>query len=158
MQRRYVDEEKKISNVELLDLTSVARGLPGLFVGNVACLYGYRDSGYLGAFAALAGIVIPPMTILSIITYFYREFRSQETVMAAMSGVRCAVVPIMASALIGLMRGAFPIRACYAVAAVALAMYFVFHVSCVWLVIGGAAAGLLTSRFGKEGTSDDGSA
>ena len=36
MQRLYVDEEKRISSVELLDLTSVARSLPGLFVGNVA--------------------------------------------------------------------------------------------------------------------------
>ena len=31
MQRLYVDEEKRISSVELLDLTSVARSLPGLF-------------------------------------------------------------------------------------------------------------------------------
>ena len=71
MQRLYVDEEKRISSVELLDLTSVARSLPGLFVGNVAFLYGYRESGYPGAFAALFGMVIPPMIVLGFITYFY---------------------------------------------------------------------------------------
>ena len=72
MQRLYVDEEKRISSVELLDLTSVARSLPGLFVGNVAFLYGYRDSGYPGAFAALFGMVIPPMIVLGFITYSTR--------------------------------------------------------------------------------------
>ena len=113
MQRLYVDEEKSISNVELLDLTSVARSLPGLFVGNVAFLYGYRESGYLGAFAALFGMVIPPMIVLSFITYFYTIFHTQTTVMAGMTGVRAAVVPIMASAVLGLLRGAFPMRACY---------------------------------------------
>ncbi len=154
MQRLYVDKEKKITNVELLDLTSVARSLPGLFVGNVAFLYGYRDSGYPGAFAAVLGMIIPPMAVLSVITYFYKEFRSQETVTAAMTGVRAAVVPIMASALLGLLRGAFPVRACCAVSAAALFLYLFFHVSCVWLVIGGAAAGFAISMFGKGGGSD----
>lgn len=154
MQRLYVDEEKRISSVELLDLTSVARSLPGLFVGNVAFLYGYRDSGYLGAFAALFGMVIPPMIVLGFITYFYTIFRTQATVMAGMTGVRAAVVPIMASALLGLLRGAFPMRACYAVAAAALAAYFFFNVNCVWLIAGGIAAGLLLSRAGKGGGGD----
>ena len=154
MQRLYVDEEKSISNVELLDLTSVARSLPGLFVGNVAFLYGYRESGYLGAFAALFGMVIPPMIVLSFITYFYTIFHTQTTVMAGMTGVRAAVVPIMASAVLGLLRGAFPMRACYAVAAAALAAYFFFNVNCVWLIAGGIAAGLLLSRVGKGGGGD----
>lgn len=154
MQRLYVDEEKSISNVELLDLTSVARSMPGLFVGNVAFLYGYRDAGYPGAFAALIGMVIPPMTVLSLITYFYKEFHSQDTVMSAMRGVRAAVVPIMASAVLGLLRGAFPVRACCVVAAASLCLYLFFHVNCVWLVVGGAAAGLIISRFKKGGGSD----
>ena len=154
MQRLYVDEEKKITNVELLDLTGVARSLPGLFVGNVAFLYGYRDSGYPGAFAAIFGMVIPPMIVLSFITYFYTEFHSQATVMSAMTGVRAAVVPIMASAILGLVRGAFPMRICYAVAAAALGLYICLHVNCVWLVAGGAAAGLIISRFWKGGRGD----
>lgn len=154
MQRLYVDEEKKITNVELLDLTGVARSLPGLFVGNVAFLYGYRDSGYPGAFAAIFGMVIPPMIVLSFITYFYTEFHSQATVMSAMTGVRAAVVPIMASAILGLVRGAFPMKICYAVAAAALGLYLFLHVNCVWLVAGGAAAGLIISRFCKGGRGD----
>ena len=154
MQRLYVDEEKKITNVELLDLTGVARSLPGLFVGNVAFLYGYRDSGYPGAFAAIFGMVIPPVIVLSVITYFYTEFHSQATVMSAMTGVRAAVVPIMASAILGLVRGAFPMRICYAVAAAALGLYLFLHVNCVWLVAGGAAAGLIISRFWKGGRGD----
>ena len=154
MQRLYVDEEKKITNDELLDLTGVARSLPGLFVGNVAFLYGYRDSGYPGAFAAIFGMVIPPMIVLSFITYFYTEFHSQATVMSAMTGVRAAVVPIMASAILGLVRGAFPMRICYAVAAAALGLYIFLHVNCVWLVAGGAAAGLIISRFWKGGRGD----
>ena len=154
MQRLYVNEEKKITNVELLDLTGVARSLPGLFVGNVAFLYGYRDSGYPGAFAAIFGMVIPPVIVLSFITYFYTEFHSQATVMSAMTGVRAAVVPIMASAILGLVRGAFPMRICYAVAAAALGLYLFLHVNCVWLVAGGAAAGLIISRFWKGGRGD----
>ncbi len=147
MQRRYVEKEKKISAMELLDLTGVARSMPGLFVGNVAFLYGYREAGYPGALAALIGMVIPPIAVLSFVTYFYNVFRTQETVMRAMTGIRAAVVPIMASAVLGLMRGAFPIKACFAVAAAAFGLYLFCGVSCVWLIAVGIAAGLALSVF-----------
>lgn len=154
MQRLYVEREKSITNVELLDLTSVARSLPGLFIGNVAFLFGYREAGYLGAFAAVVGMVIPPIIVLSFITFFYAAFHSHRSIMSAMTGVRAAVVPIMLNALLGLLRGAFPLRACYGVAAAAFALYFFVGLNCVWIIICGAAAGLAISRFGKGGRGD----
>ena len=94
------------------------------------------------------------MIVLSFITYFYTEFHSQATVMSAITGVRAAVVPIMASAILGLVRGAFPMRICYAVAAARSGSIFSCTVNCVWLVAGGAAAGLIISRFWKGGRGD----
>ena len=111
----------------------------------------------IGFGAGDMAIAIVMMSLAMIITYFYTEFHSQATVMSAMTGVRAAVVPIMASAILGLVRGAFPMRICYAVAAAALGLYLFLHVNCVWLVAGGAAAGLIISRFWKGGR-DDGAA
>lgn len=147
MQSRYVEEKKILTQEELLDLTSVGRSLPGTMVGNVAMLFGYRVAGFWGGLACVIGMVIPPMAVLTLITLFYTAVRHNPWVMAAMTGVRCAVVPIMASALVGMVKGAFRWRPCVAVAAVSLGLYLFLNVNCVWLVVIGAVCGLILSKY-----------
>ena len=98
MQKLYVEKEKTITSQELLDITSVGRSLPGTMIGNVAMLYGYRAAGILGGIACVIAMVTPPMIVLSLITYFYTLFKENLWVMSAMTGVRAAIVPIIASA------------------------------------------------------------
>lgn len=142
MHRLFVEEEERISSEELLDITGVARSLPGAFVGNVAFLYGYREAGIPGGVASLLGMVIPPLLLLAVITHFHSAFKNSRMVTAAMTGIRAAVVPIIAVGALNLTRGAFPHPLCFALAGVAFLLYFVFNVSCVWIVILGAAAGI----------------
>ena len=128
MQKLYVEKEKTITSQELLDITSVGRSLPGTMIGNVAMLYGYRAAGILGGIACVIAMVTPPMIVLSLITYFYTLFKENLWVMSAMTGVRAAIVPIIASA---------------AVTAAAFALYLFFNVSCVLLVVMGVIGGIL---------------
>lgn len=107
MQKLYVEKEKTITSQELLDITSVGRSLPGTMIGNVAMLYGYRAAGILGGIACVIAMVTPPMIVLSLITYFYTLFKENLWVMSAMTGVRAAIVPIIASAAVNMVRGAF---------------------------------------------------
>lgn len=152
MQSRYVEEKKILTQEELLDLTSVGRSLPGTMVGNVAMLFGYRVAGFWGGLACVIGMVIPPMAVLTVITLFYTAMHQNHWVMAAMTGVRCAVVPIMAGALVGMVKGAFRWRPCVVVAAVSFGLYLFLNVNCVWLVVIGAVCGLILSKYmeGKE--------
>ena len=106
MQKLYVEKEKTITSQELLDITSVGRSLPGTMIGNVAMLYGYRAAGILGGIACVIAMVTPPMIVLSLITYFYTLFKENLWVMSAMTGVRAAIVPIIASAAVNMVRGA----------------------------------------------------
>lgn len=115
MQKLYVEQEHTITSEELLDLTSVGRSLPGTMIGNVAMLYGYRVAGIVGGMACLFGMILPPMAVLAVITQFYTAFQSNLWVAAAMRGIRAAVVPIMISAVIGMVGSAFRFPPCYAV-------------------------------------------
>lgn len=90
MQKLYVEEKKTITSGELLDLTSMGRSLPGTMIGNVAFLYGHYAAGILGGIACVVGMIIPPLVMLSVITYFYAEFKDNQWVSAAMMGVRAA--------------------------------------------------------------------
>ena len=102
MQKLYVEQEKVITSEELLDLTSVGRSLPGTMIGNVAMLYGYRVAGVAGGMACLFGMILPPLAVLAVITQFYTAFQNNLWVAAAMRGIRAAVVPIMISAVLGM--------------------------------------------------------
>lgn len=147
MQRIYVEEKKSITEEELLDLTSVARSLPGTMIGNVAMLFGYRTLGILGGIVCILGIIVPPLFMLSVIALFYTAFRDNTWIAAAMSGVRAAVVPIILSAAVGMVKGAFKYSPCIFVMLMTLGLYLFLHINCVYLVLIGAASGILITEF-----------
>lgn len=142
MQKLYVEKEKTITSQELLDITSVGRSLPGTMIGNVAMLYGYRVGGIGCGILCVIAMIVPPMAVLSVITYFYTLFRDNIWVMSAMSGVRAAIVPIIASAAVNMVKGAFRYPPCFILAALSFALYFFFNVSCVLLVVIGIISGI----------------
>lgn len=154
MNKLYVEQEKRISSEELLDITSVGRSLPGTMVGNVAFLYGYHDSGIPGGFACTLGLALPPMLILTAVTYFYVAFRDSALVAAAMGGIRAAVVPIIISAAMALVKGAIKFPACVLMAAVSFVLYYILGLSCLWLVILGAVFGLAACEIRERRLSD----
>ena len=172
MQRLYVEKRKTITGEELLDITSVGRSLPGTMIGNVAMLYGNHAAGLAGAMlygnhaAGLAGgvvclvaMILPPFLILSVLTLCYTAVRDNYWVMAAMTGVRAAIVPIMASAALNLVKGAFRYPPCVAVAAASFALYLIWDVNCVFLVLMGIAAGLaICEVYERRGGNGDGAA
>ena len=155
MQRIYVEEKKRMTEEDLLDLTSVARSLPGTMIGNVAMLYGYRSLGIFGGIVCVLGIILPPLLMLSVIALFYTAFRDNTWIAAAMSGVRAAVVPIVVSAAVGMVKGSFKYSPCILVMLLSLVLYLFLHMNCIYLVLIGAVSGILISEFyerrgGKE--------
>ena len=147
MQKDFVDDKKELTAEELLDIVSVGRSLPGTMIGNVAMLYGYRVAGIAGGMACLFGMILPPMAVLAVITQFYTAFQHNLWVAAAMRGIRAAVVPIMISAVLGMVGSAFRFPPCYAVMLLVIALYLFWGVNCVYLVIIGAVCGLLIAEF-----------
>ena len=146
MQKDYVDEKKELTSEELLDIVSVGRSLPGTMIGNVAYLFGYRQAGALGGMVAVVGMVLPPMLILSVLTYCYVMFKDNVWVSKMLAGVRAAVVPIILSAALKLRNGAFPNKICYALCIGGCILNVVFGVNCVLVILLGVLAGILMGK------------
>ena len=68
MKKKYVEELKWLGEEEMLDVTAITQSAPGPLVVNASVIIGYRIAGILGAFTAVAGSILPPMIILSIIS------------------------------------------------------------------------------------------
>ena len=147
MQKDYVEQKQELTDEELLDIVSVGRSLPGTMIGNVAYLFGYRQAGILGGVLSVVGMVLPPMMILSVLTYCYVLFKENIWVAKMLGGVRAAVVPIILSAAIKLCKGAFPEKICYALCIGGCVLNLVFGVNCVLVILLGVAAGLIIGKW-----------
>ena len=147
MQQLYVEKRKEITSQELLDLTSVAKSLPGTMIANVAMLYGYRVGGLWGGLAAVFGMILPPLAVIVAISYFYAAFRANLWVSAAMEGMQAAVVPIIFSAAINLVKGSMPYPPCVLLLLISVAAYLFTDLNPILLVILGVVLGLVIGSF-----------
>ena len=152
MQKDFVDKKKLVTEETILDQTSIGRSLPGLMVANVAYLFGFSQGGLIAGLASVAGILTPPIVLLSLVTMCYTAFRENIYVARALVGVRAAVPPIIAGAALKLRKGALAGGAfSYIVCAAALAVTLFTGISIVWVVIGSAILGIAFSEVKHRG-------
>ena len=84
-------KKKWISKEELADIITIAESTPGPIAINSATYIGYKMGGVLGSALATAGVVIPSLVIIFIISMFFDLFMSFEIVQYAFMGIKCAV-------------------------------------------------------------------
>ena len=68
MKKKFVDELHWISEDEMLDMTALAQSAPGAIAVNAAILVGRRAAGFTGMIVSVLGTIIPPITILAVIS------------------------------------------------------------------------------------------
>ena len=74
MKRKFVDELHWLTEEEMLDMTALAQSSPGAIAVNAAILVGWRVAGGIGIVVAVIGTILPPMVILSVISFFFPHF------------------------------------------------------------------------------------
>ncbi len=102
MQRKFVDELKWLKEEEMLNMAAIAQSSPGAIAVNAAILVGYRVGGITGAFVSIIGTVLPPLVIISVISFFYDAFRSNVVVSAVLKGMQAGVAAVIADVVISL--------------------------------------------------------
>ena len=148
LQKDYIDKKHIESEEALLDQTSIGRSLPGLMVTNVCYLFAYSVGGALAGVAAVAGLMLPPIIMITIVTTCYGAFRDNTYVARALAGVRSAVVPIIGSAAMRLRKGAFTHGIIsYLMCAAALAVVLLLRPNIVFIIIAAAVIGVALSEY-----------
>ncbi len=95
MQREFVTKLKWISEEEMLDLAAIAQSSPGAMAVNSAVLVGYRVGGFLGAFIAVVGSVIPPLVTIILISLAYTAFRENRIAAALLAGLKIGAAAVI---------------------------------------------------------------
>ena len=95
MKKKFVDEKKWLEEDEMLDITAITQSSPGPLPVNASVIIGYRMAGIAGSLTAIAGTILPPMIIISLISLCYEEFRTNEIVAWALQVTRAGVAAVI---------------------------------------------------------------
>ena len=91
-----VVKRKWMTDDEFMDVLAISQTLPGLMAVNTAIFIGYRLMGTKGSIVATLGSILPPFIIILAIAMVFTGYRDNEVVEAVFTGIRPAVVALIA--------------------------------------------------------------
>lgn len=103
IQHQVVDAHPWLTMTQFADIMTIAEMTPGPIAINSATFVGIRVAGLPGAVVATVGCVLPSCIIVMALAYLYNRFRGLTMVQGVLSGLRPAVVAMIASAGLSLM-------------------------------------------------------
>ena len=102
MKKKFVDELEWLEEAEMLDVTAITQSSPGPLPVNASVIIGYRIAGVAGSLTAILGTILPPMIIISIISLFYEQFRTNPYISTALQVMRAGVAAVIFDVVINL--------------------------------------------------------
>ncbi|WP_101911196.1 chromate transporter [Marasmitruncus massiliensis] len=157
MKKKFVDELKWMEEEEMLNLAAIAQSSPGAVAVNASILLGYRIAGILGAVVTILGTVLPPLIIISVISFFYAAFRDNAVVNAVLKGMQSGVAAVIADVVYSLGKNISKEKDVVSVLVmiVAFAATFFFKINVMYIILCcgciGAAKVILHEKKAKKG-------
>ena len=102
MKKKFVEELQWLEEDETLDVTAITQSAPGPLPVNASVIIGYRIAGVIGSLTAILGTILPPMIIISIISLFYEQFRTNPYISTALQVMRAGVAAVIFDVVINL--------------------------------------------------------
>lgn len=102
MKKKYVEDLKWLEEDEMLDVTAITQSAPGPLPVNASVIIGYRMAGIVGSLTAVLGTILPPMIIISVISLFYEQFRTNPYIATALQVMRAGVAAVIFDVVINL--------------------------------------------------------
>lgn len=99
MKKKFVEDLKWIEEKEMLDLVAIGQSSPGPIAVNTSILVGYQSAGIPGALCSITGTILPPLIIITIISFFYEAFKSNIIINSALKGMQAGVAAVIFDAV-----------------------------------------------------------
>lgn len=100
LRKKFVEDLNWIEENEMMDLVAIAQSSPGSLAVNATLLIGYKIGGVKGALVTTLGTVVPPLILLSIISYFYVAFKQNIYINAALGAMAAGVAAVVIDVVI----------------------------------------------------------
>lgn len=149
MKKKFVDQLHWIDEQEMLDMTALAQSSPGAIAVNAAILVGWRVAGLAGMIVAALGSVLPPLIILSVISFFYTAFASNLYVALVLKGMQAGVAAVILDVVCDLGGKVLQTKSVLFIGlmVVAFAANFLWGVNVVLIIVAAAVIGVVRALF-----------
>ncbi|MBV1710273.1 MAG: chromate transporter [Erysipelothrix sp.] len=140
----FVNKNSLIHDDEMLNLIAIAQSAPGPIAVNTSILIGYKLKGIRGALVSTFATVLPPLLIISVISFFYIQFQSNLVIQAALLGMRGSISAIMGYAVFSMGKNTLRNQPWFS----AILMIFIFllgyftPIPTILLIVGSGLTGL----------------
>src|SRR6202045_3568947 len=101
--RGIVEQHKWMTAEEFNETFALCHFLPGPNIVNLSVVFGSRFRGIAGSVAAFAGLVGPPVVIVTILAALYARFGEIDALRRILAGVSCAAVGLLISVVFRMM-------------------------------------------------------
>lgn len=91
----------------ITNFIAVSESTPGPFAVNMATYVGSEVGGLAGSACATLGVILPSFIIILIVAKCYEKFRNSSVVKGCMTGLKPAVVGLIAGAILSVAMGVF---------------------------------------------------
>src|ERR1700754_2140487 len=101
--RGIVDQHKWMTADEFNETFALCHFLPGPNIVNLSVVFGSRFRGIAGGIAAFAGLVGPPMVLVTILAALYARYGEIDALRRILAGVSCAAVGLLIAVVFRMM-------------------------------------------------------
>jgi chromate transporter len=101
--RAIVEQHRWMTADEFNETFALCHFLPGPNIVNLSMVLGARFRGIAGGVAAFAGLLGPPVVIVTILAILYAHFGQVEALRRVLAGVSCAAVGLLISVVFRMM-------------------------------------------------------
>lgn len=161
LESEFVERKGYLEKDEFLDMVAIAESTPGPIAINSATYIGYRRLGFFGALTATVAICVPSFVIIFLISLFFDAFLSVPLVANAFRGIQVAVVYLIFSAGIKMLKGmkktvlAVTITVATILTMVALSLFAVKLSTILYIIVSGCV-GIFAYLVGRISHREEG--
>ena len=145
IQNEAVEKRHWVTDEDILEVVAIAESTPGPIAINSATFVGYKAAGILGSVCATLGVVLPSFVIILLLSFVLRQFQQVQAVQYAFQGIRAGVLALLVKALWTMYKKNPKGWAAYMVMGASFVLTTIFDINVIFVILGSAAFGLVTS-------------
>lgn len=158
MEKKFVEELGWIDQNEMLDLIAIGQSAPGPIAVNTSILIGYRMAGVPGALVTVFGTILPPLMIMSVLSYIYLAVRDNPVVNNLLLGMQAGVAAIIVNVVYNMGSRIVKQKKVIPVIVMILALIagLIFQVNILLILLFAALVGFITTLIDLKKQADEG--
>jgi len=159
MRKTFVDKLHWIDQEEMMDLIAIAQSAPGPIAVNTSILVGYKIAHIPGALITLLGTILPPLIILTLLSFIYSAIKDNRIVQALFYGMSIGVAVVILDAVTTMARTILDTKRILPIVLMVAAFIATYALkwNIVLIILSCAAIGIIATllSFGRKKNKDD---